>query len=200
MGAIDDPMHLEPSDQSLIARVREERDRTAMAALYDRYAQPVYALALSVLREPRAAEDVAQDVFVTFWQRPETYVAARGAFGPWILRVTRNRAIDVIRRRGREQPVDEEQFPLLSERLADPEPDLNSQVWDRLVARELRAAVAGLTEAQRQVIELAYFRGMSQSEMAERLNLPLGTVKSRVRTALQQLAQVMVADTWTDVR
>lgn len=191
-------MQVEPSDQELIVRVREARDQAAMAGLYDRYARSVYALALSMLREPRAAEDVTQDVFVTFWQRPERYVAARGAFGPWILRVTRNRAIDVIRRRGREQFADEEREPVLAERLADPDPDLDDQVWSRMMAREVRGALAELTETQRQVIELAYFGGMSQSEMAEHLNIPLGTIKTRVRTALHRLAQVMAVETWTD--
>lgn len=193
-------MQPEPSDQDLIVRVREARDQEAMAALYDRYGRSVYALALSMLREPRAAEDVAQDVFVTFWQRPERYVAARGTFGPWILRVTRNRTIDVIRRRGREQYTDDEREPELAERLADPDPDLHDQVWSRMMAREVRGALRELTDIQRQVIELAYFGGMSQSEMADHLQVPLGTIKTRVRTALHRLAQVMAVETWTDAR
>ena len=199
MNVIDEAMLAEPSDQELIVRVREERDREAMAALYDRYSRPVYGLALTILRESRAAEDVAQDVFVTFWQRPETYVAARGAFGPWILRVTRNRAIDLIRRRGREQYTDEEREPLLAERLTDTDPELHEQVWGRQLARELREALDALSQPQRQVIELAYFGGLSQSEMADRLNVPLGTVKTRVRTALHRLAQVMEVEAWTDI-
>lgn len=198
---VDEPLIVAPAapgDQELIVRVREARDREAMAALYDGYARLVYALALSILREPRAAEDITQEVFVTFWQRPEAYVAARGPFGPWILRVTRNRAIDVLRRRGREQQVDEEREPLLSERLVDGEPAPDEQVAERMIGRELRAAIAELTEAQRQVIELAYFRGLSQSEMAVRLDVPLGTVKARVRAALRRLAQVTALEYWNE--
>lgn len=185
----------ETSDQELIARVREARDRDAMAALYDRYARAVHGLALSILHEPRAAEDVTQDVFLTFWQQPASYVAARGTFGPWILRVCRNRAIDQLRRRGRERFVDDERQDWVVD--SDPEPD--DQVWSLTVARQVRGALAELSEVQRQVIELAYFGGMSQSEMALQLQIPLGTVKTRVRAALQRLAQVMAADTWADV-
>jgi RNA polymerase sigma-70 factor, ECF subfamily len=185
----------ETSDQELIARVREARDRDAMAALYDRYARSVHGLALSILHEPRAAEDVTQDVFLTFWQRPDSYVAARGTFGPWILRVCRNRAIDQLRRRGRERFVDDERQEWVVD--SDPEPD--DQVWSLTVARQVRSALAELSEVQRQVIELAYFGGMSQSEMALQLQVPLGTVKTRVRAALQRLAQVMAAETWDDV-
>ena len=92
----------DPSDWDVIERVRR-RDQAATAALYDRYARPVYSVALRILREPRAAEDVVQDAFVTFWRRPDACQPDHGAFGPWMLRVARNRAIDVLRRGSREQ-------------------------------------------------------------------------------------------------
>lgn len=193
-------MASETSDQELIEYIRKNRDQQAMANLYDRYARPVYSLAYRVLGEQRAAEDVVQDVFLGFWQRPYNYVDDRGAFGPWILRVTRNRAIDVLRKRSRERsPGGDEQSTLFEERIIDPEPELGDQVWTQAVARQVRAAMQQLTEAQKQVIELAYFHGMTQSEMSEYLDIPLGTIKTRVRTALRRLSEIISeAEAWTD--
>jgi RNA polymerase sigma-70 factor (ECF subfamily) len=182
----------EPTDHELIERVRRQ-DQQAMALLYDRYARAVYSLALHVLHEQRAAEDVVQDVFLTVWQRPQTYIAERGSFGPWVLRVTRNRAIDLLRRRGHElfPKNDEERGSTFEDRIVDPDPDPGEQVWSRVMARQVRQALGELTEVQRQVIELAYFRGMTQTEMSEHLGVPLGTIKTRVRTALRRLADAM---------
>ena len=189
----------EPTDWELIEQVRR-RDHGAMATLYDRYARPVYSVALRILREPRMAEDMVQDAFLTVWQRPEAYQPERGGFGPWILRVGRNRAIDVLRRGSREQ-FDADDDPVgFAERLVDPEPEPGEQVWSRDVAARVRGALGALSEPQREVIELAYFRGLTQSEMAARLDIPLGTVKTRVRTALRRLAEILEeAEAWTDV-
>lgn len=171
-----------------------------MAILYDRYARAVYSLALHVLREQRAAEDVVQDAFLTFWQQPASYISERGAFGPWILRVARNRAIDLLRRGSREQFHDDERTTSFEERIADPDPDPSEQLWSRTIAVRVRAAVQELTEPQREVIELAYFRGMTQSQMAAHLGIPLGTIKTRVRTALRRLSEILEeAEAWTDV-
>jgi len=190
----------ELSDQELIERIRDNQDKRAMEALYDRYARPVYSLAYRVLREQRAAEDVVQDVFFGFWQRPYSYVDERGAFGPWVLRVTRNRAIDVLRKRSRElSPGPDEHATLFEERIVDQEPEPGEQVWAHTVAREVRVAMQQLTDAQKQVIELAYFHGLTQSEMSDRLDIPLGTIKTRVRTALRRLNEIMSeAEAWTD--
>jgi RNA polymerase sigma-70 factor, ECF subfamily len=188
-----------PTDWELIERVRR-RDQAAMAALYDRYARSVYSVALRVVREPRAAEDVLQDAFLTFWQRPDAYQPERGAFGPWLLRVARNRGIDVLRRRSRERFEPDAAAVGFVERLVDPDPEPGDQVWAESVAVRVRAALAGLTPAQREVIELAYFSGLTQSEMAARLEIPLGTVKTRVRTALRRLAEILeAAEAWTDL-
>lgn len=193
-------MASEPSDQELIELIRVDQDRQAMAALYDRYARPVYSLAFHVLREQRAAEDVVQDVFLGFWQRPFNYVDARGTFGPWILRVTRNRSIDVLRKRSHERtPGLNDQASQFVERIIDPEPDPGEQVWTHALARQVRAAMRQLTDAQKQVIELAYFHGMTQSEMSRFLDVPLGTIKTRVRTALRRLSEIMSeAEAWSD--
>jgi len=190
---------LEPTDGVLIERVRQ-RDQAAMATLYDRYARPVYAVALRILREPRAAEDVVQDAFLTVWQRPDAYLPERGAFGPWILRVARNRAIDLLRRGAREQFDTDDDAVGFAERLVDPEPEPGEQVWTQSVAARVGVALGCLTAPQREVLELAYFRGLTQREMAARLAIPLGTVKTRVRTALRRLAEILEeAEAWTDV-
>ncbi|MBX6341873.1 MAG: sigma-70 family RNA polymerase sigma factor, partial [Thermomicrobiaceae bacterium] len=123
-------MATEPTDQELVAEVRRGSQH-AMASLYDRYARSMYSLALYMLRDARGAEDVVQDVFLTFWQHPESYVSERGPLGPWLLRVTRNRAIDILRRRGREQHPDEERVAALEERVVDPDPEPGEQVWSR---------------------------------------------------------------------
>jgi len=188
-----------PSDQELIERIRA-RDQDALALLYDRYARPVYSLALHILHDRRAAEDVVQDAFLTLWQRPETYISERGAFGPWILRVARNRAIDLLRRRSRETFHDDDRGAPFEERIVDPDPEPGDQIWTHTVADRVRAALEELTPAQREVIELAYFRGMTQSQMSAHLDVPLGTIKTRVRTALRRLADILEeVEVWTDV-
>lgn len=186
------------SDQDLIERVIA-RDHEAMAALYDRYSRAVYSLALHVVHEQRAAEDVVQDAFLTFWQRPQSYIPERGAFGPWILRVARNRAIDLLRRGSREHIKDDDRGYTFEQQIVDPEPEPSDLIWNRTVAARVREALTELTGPQRQVIELAYFRGMTQSQIAAYLDTPLGTIKTRVRTALSRLARIMAEEEiWTD--
>jgi len=174
-----------------------------MAKLYDRYARPVYSLAMTILREQRAAEDVVQDAFLTFWRRPESYVEERGTFGPWILRVARNRSIDVVRRRSREHYESGDEATSILDRIVDPDPEPSDQLWSQTVASNVRSALVQLTEPQREVIELAYFRGLTQGEMAAQLGIPLGTIKTRVRTALRRLAEILdeaeVRSEWNDV-
>lgn len=161
-----------------------------MAMLYDRYSQAVYSLAVAMLRHAASAEDITQDVFLTYWQNPGRYDPDRGPFGPWILRVTRNRVIDLTRRRKYERPAIDGEVDLTL-RLVDPEPGPDDVAWSQSVAREVAGVLSALPAAQRQAIVLAYFHGMTQSEMARHLDIPLGTVKTRVRTALQRLAALM---------
>ncbi|MCS7257442.1 MAG: sigma-70 family RNA polymerase sigma factor [Thermomicrobium sp.] len=185
------------SDSELVARIRQ-RDRSALAALYDRYARSVYSLVLSIVRDRSVAEDIVQELFVQLWQYPDLYDAGRGAFAPWFLRMARNRAIDALRRRQRDRR--------LQERLSRVEwwdPD-DPDEWTMLgeEATRVRQALAELESEQRQVLELAYFGGLTQREIAERLGIPLGTVKTRVRTALRRLADVLAGERepWTDTR
>ena len=153
------------SDLALIERVRA-RDHEAMAVLYDRYSRAVYSLALHVVHEQWAVEDIVQGAFLTFWHRPQSYIPERGAFSPWILRVARNRAIDLLRRGSREHLNNGERAFTFEQQIVDPEPEPDDLIWNRAVAKRVREALNELTGPQRQVIELAYFRGMTQSEMA----------------------------------
>ncbi|MCM8750604.1 sigma-70 family RNA polymerase sigma factor [Thermomicrobiaceae bacterium CFH 74404] len=192
-------MTREPSDQELMAGL-QQRDHQALALLYDRYARSVYSLALHILRDQAAAEDVTQEVFLQLWRQPERYAHERGPLGPWLLRVTRNRAIDLLRRSGRERRPPYADARGVDFHLADPSPGPDEHAWSSTVATRVQAALGELSDTQRQVIELAYFRGLTQREMADVLGLPLGTVKTRVRTALRRLAEILTRDgVWTDV-
>jgi RNA polymerase sigma-70 factor (ECF subfamily) len=178
-----------PSDLELVARLRS-RDRAALEVLYDRYAHRVYSLALSIVRDQQAAEDITQELFIHLWQYPHLYESERGAFVSWLLRSARNRAIDVLRRRSRDYQVGV-RFDTMSA-LAQDDPD--DLVLRADVAAGLRRALAELDSGLREVLELAYFSGLTQREIAERLGLPLGTVKTRVRTALRRLAEALAGD------
>ena len=178
-----------PSDLELIARLRS-RDRAALEALYDRYARRVYSLVLSIVRDQQAAEDITQELFIHSWQYPYLDESERGAFVPWLLRSTRNRAIDVLRRHSRDDQVGV-RFDTMSVLTQD---DPDDRVLRADVAAGLRRALAELDSGLGEVLELASFSGLTQREIAERLGLPLGTVETHVRTALQRLAEALVGD------
>jgi RNA polymerase sigma-70 factor, ECF subfamily len=172
------------SDAALIGRVAEG-DLAAFGALYDRYARDVYAFAAHALgRGP--AEEVAQDVFVRVWQRAAQFDAARGSVAAWIMAIARHRIVDELRHRGGEHAV----LNTIDELLAgaeDPDADLEEATWSHERRRGLLEAVRELPEEQRRVLLLAYFGGLTQSEIAAELGCPLGTVKKRTRLGLQKL-------------
>ena len=158
-----------------------------MADLYDRYGRMMYALIYRMVHNSAAAEDLVQETFLRIWNRVQAFDQERGALGPWVLAVARNRAIDYLRSvdgRMAQNSLEVEKIEHPS-RFRDFEKDILN--LDR--ARQLRAAFEKLTPNQREVLELAYFEGLSQSEMAERMKQPLGTVKTWVRTALKTLRQ-----------
>ena len=156
-------------------------DRGAFAELYDRYASAVYGACLRVLREPHAAEDAAQEAFAAIWRHAGAFDAGRGAAGAWIGRVARNAALDANRRRALRATAPE----------VDPVDDRENPEDLAVAADEafrLRMALETLPERERTVLTLAYTDGLTQSEIAERLDLPLGTVKTRTRSGLARLA------------
>jgi len=175
--------HDPASDADLVERLRR-RDPQALAELYDRYGRLAYSLILRVVRDSAIAEDLVQETFLRVWNRVHGFDSVRGALSPWLLAVARNRAIDYLRSAsGRERNAfefEETDHPAL---YSDMEPDILNA--DK--TRRVRAAMEKLSPNLRTVVELAYFEGLSQSEMAERIGQPLGTVKTWVRAALKSL-------------
>jgi RNA polymerase sigma-70 factor, ECF subfamily len=176
------PVHREISDGELIARVGSG-DRGAFETLYRRYARPVFGLALRRLGDRGRAEDAVQETFASVWRAAGSYRPERGPGAPWLYAVARNAIVDNGRTR-REPPVEG-----LEERSGDETPaDRAESGW---VAWRVHRALAELPENERVVIELAYWGGRSQSEVADLLGIPLGTVKTRTRTGLARLAEML---------
>lgn len=180
-------------DEALMQRI-SLCDLEAFRALYDRYSDLVYSTTLRMVRDVYLAQDMVQEVFLRIWRKPESYVAQRGRFAVWLTSVARNRAVDEIRSRGRryrhETASPEEQ----ERELAGPgqdDPALTAELADQ--RRIILDALAELPAEQRQVIELAYFGGLTQQEIAQRLSQPLGTVKTRIRLGMRKLRVSLVA-------
>jgi len=165
-------------DSFLLALV-QRGDEAAMASLFDRYSKIVYSVALRVLRDPALAEDILQEIFMQIWRKPESFTATRGSLGGWLAVVSRNRAIDVLRRK---KPTDSVDDIVLSSpyNLAD-EGERN------IMIEKARTAMHLLPTEQRKTLEMAFFDGLTHSEIAEMTGDPLGTVKTRIRSALLSL-------------
>jgi RNA polymerase sigma-70 factor, ECF subfamily len=172
------------TDLALVAAIRSG-DQSAMAALYDRYSSIVYAVALRVLQDTGAAEDVLQDIFMQLWRKPGAFDASRGNMAAWLAVITRNRAIDALRRR---RPQDDIENVIVSV-----EPDLASEVERARAMDKVRGALQAMAPAQRSALEMAYFEGLTHSEIAEKTGDPLGTIKTRIRTGLLSLREVLAA-------
>lgn len=172
------------ADQAALERMARG-DHDALAELYDRHGRFVYSLALRIVRDQSDAEDVVQEVFSQAWLHAGRYTTSRGPVVGWLLNITRSRAIDRLRRRSvlRHATIDETAMSELPDRAQA----LDEQVVWAVRAAEIRAALGELPLLQRTAIELAFYEGLTHVEIAERLELPLGTVKSRIRQALLQL-------------
>ena len=172
------------TDSMLISRVRTG-DEDALAALHDRYASVVYSVALRVLGDTTQAEDILQEIFIQLWRNPQRFDANRGSLGAWLAVIARHRAIDQLRRRRPEADV-EDVIISVDTRL--------EQTTDRNMAiAKVRAAVEHLPPEQRQPLELAFFQGLTHSEIASKTGEPLGTIKTRIRTALLALRKALAA-------
>jgi RNA polymerase sigma-70 factor (ECF subfamily) len=174
-------------DDGDLARRLRERDGGAMRELYDRYGRLVYSLILRIVRNSAAAEDLVQETFLRVWNRAQAFDPERGVLGPWVLAVARNRAIDYLRSAEGKMSAGTLELDQLEHpgRFCDFEDHALS--LDR--ARRLKDAFERLTPHQKTVVELAYYEGLSQTEMAERMQQPLGTVKTWVRSALKVLRE-----------
>jgi len=165
-------------DMRLVARVRAG-DQQAMSELYDRYGRVVYAVALRVLQETSAAEDVLQDVFLQLWRNPDAFDASRGHLAAWLAVISRHRSIDRLRKRRPE--VDIEECVIAGG------PDLSDEAERSLMVEKVRSVLAEMNPDQRNALELAYFQGLTHTEIAAKTGEPLGTIKTRIRSGLQQL-------------
>lgn len=167
-------------------------DSNALADLYDAHATEVYSLALRITRVPSDAEDVTQDVFSQAWQQAARFDAARGNLPAWLLMMTRSRSLDCLRRARRRPTAVLE--PFAADAIPDGAPGVDVVVATNQDASRTRAALAALPDDQRRPVEMAYFEGLTHSEIAARTSVPLGTVKTRIRSAMQHLRAALTRE------
>jgi RNA polymerase sigma-70 factor, ECF subfamily len=169
-------------DELLLTRAKGG-DQPAMTELFDQYSGMVYSVALRVLKDPGHAEDVMQEIFLQVWRNPDAFVSGRGSLGAWLAVMARNRAIDSLRRR---RPTDSVDDVVLASPL-----DLGSEVERNRMMEKVRGVLKGLPMEQQKSVELAFFEGLSHTEIAAKTGDPLGTVKTRIRSALITLRKAI---------
>jgi RNA polymerase sigma-70 factor (ECF subfamily) len=172
------------SDEQLLEQVAISRDSEAFEILYSRYSRAIYSLVQRVLRDHHAADDVSQEAFAAVWRAARGYRRERGTASAWLFAIARNAAVDAARAR---VPLVVGEAPDVPDQGPLPE----TMAIAEMEAFEVHVAVDSLPDREREVIELAYYSGLSQTEISDRLSLPLGTVKTRTRTALARLADVL---------
>lgn len=176
------------TDQAVILAI-QQRDRGALEVLYDRYGGLVYKLALSILASPEGAADLTQEIFLAFWNKPEKYQADRGSIGVFLSVMTRSQALNRLRSAKSQQQL-VQRFGQMAMQDSDDNPNLDHATLEELSQR-VKSALEKLPTAQRQVLEMAYYSGFSQSDITERTGIPLGTVKSRSRQGLLKLRELL---------
>jgi RNA polymerase sigma-70 factor, ECF subfamily len=173
------------SDEAVVA-LTARSDDVALAELYDRYGRAAYGLAFRVLRDDALAEDAVQEAFLAVWRGASRFIPERAKASTWIMTLVHRRAVDLVRREERRRAD-----PLPELELESGEPSAADIVWLRLERERVQAALRQLPDQQREAIELAYYGGFTQSELAERLGEPLGTIKSRMFTGLSRLRELL---------
>jgi len=158
-------------------------NQDAMACIYDRYSPVVYSVAFRVLGESAAAEDTLQEIFLQLWRNPSSFDASRGNLAPWLAVITRNRALDILRKR---RPQTE-----IGETTVSVDFDLATDAERKRVTAKVRSILQQMPMAQRSALEMAYFEGYSHSEISEKTGEPLGTIKTRIRTGLMLLRKAV---------
>jgi RNA polymerase sigma-70 factor (ECF subfamily) len=173
-------------ETTLLARI-VERDERAVEELYQRYSGPLYSLAYQVTRSERFSQDVVQEVFIAVWKDAGRFDPSRGSVGPWLFSLARHKAIDLVRREQtvRKRTVDAD---LEFEHAPD---DVDQEAWLGFRRDRVRAAIEELSAVQREALELAFFGGLTHVEVAEKLDIPLGTAKTRIRSALLRLRDIL---------
>lgn len=174
------------SDQALMEQLAR-RDQGALERLYDRYARPVYSLVLRITQQAASTEEIVQDVFLQLWRTADRYQAARGALEPWLFTLARNRALDHLRMKAEKQRRREDALDDQPIAVSMPSPERHIDAKRR--AERVRSLIGSLPEVQQRAIELAFFQGMTHSEISAAMNEPLGTVKSWIRNALLRLRE-----------
>ncbi len=170
------------TDAAIVAGIRSG-DESSLAQLYDRYSRVVYSVALRVIGDTGFAEDILQEIFLQLWKNPGAFDASRGNLGPWLSVIARNRAIDAIRKR---KPQDDIEDVVLSVST-----NFEEELDRNRSGAKVRAALAEMPPAQKKALELAYFEGMSHTEIAAKTGEPLGTIKTRIRSGLISLRSVL---------
>jgi len=173
-----------PPDSVLVSAIRGG-DQSAMATLYDRYSSIVYSVALRVLADTGAAEDVLQEVFMQLWRNPTAFDASRGSLGAWLAVITRNRSIDALRKRRSETDIDEV--------IVSVQPDLASEAERTRALEKVRGVLGSMPVSQRTALELAFFEGLTHTEIAGKTGEPLGTIKTRIRSGLLTIRKAFEA-------
>lgn len=190
-----EPAPAEPPDErqradAALLRRMADGDKSAFAELYDRFSRPLYATALRIVRDPAEAQDITHDAFLALWEKAAVFESERGTAFAWAVTLVRNRAIDRVRTRRRRAELLAASPPAdlgYHEDTAGATADDSAALGDQ--ARAVRAAVAGLPPEQRRALELAFFSGLTQQQIADKLSEPLGTVKARVRRGLLKLRE-----------
>src|ERR1700751_2130608 len=182
------------SDEALVA-LAARSEQSALAELYDRYGRTAYGLALRVLRDQALAEDAVQEAFLAVWRTASRFVPERGKASTWILTLVHRRAVDAVRREQRRRA---DSLELAAEPAVE---GVEEDAWLRLQRERVQTALRHLPDAQREALELAYYGGFSQAELAERLGQPLGTIKTRMFGGLSRLRELLgepgTEVTWT---
>lgn len=182
---------LQLSDEQLMSHIAEGQE-TALAVLYDRYAAAVMGLAFKMIRDRTIAEEIVQETFYRVWDKSHAYHEYKGSFTSWLFRIARNLAIDGLRRQKvRPQAVESEQEQEHIERTGKANVNVAEAAWIAIKQEQVQTAVTQLPEEQRQVIELAFFGGMTRREIAAETGVALGTIHSRARLALQKLQEAL---------
>jgi len=194
LAALLSPANPEVSADAALVRRLLQKDVSAFEQLYDRHSRAVYSLVLRILQQAGTAEEVVQDVFLQLWRNAGQYDASRGRFIPWLLTLARHRALDTLRLKSERQRRREDQTEELPPVVAAP-PEFEKQLDEKRFAEKVRTLMSFLNPQQRKAIELAYFEGLSHSEIAAALKEPLGTVKSWIRNGLLRLKEGLQATT-----
>lgn len=200
IGAAANCSHLDRLNDAQLMSAVAKGNTAAFEKLYDRHVRSCFGLALRIIAEPSLAEDIVQEVFTKLWSRPKTFSPARGSFRAWLLTLVRNQALDKLREVKRRPAtymlplhVESTGLDTLVDVLSDTAPTPHDQVWTKEVAGVVQNALSQLPVSEYQTITLAYFGGLTQREIADKLQHPLGTVKTRTRSALRHLHSLLVA-------